>query len=61
MAKVYINDDGKTGEDKHGFQYVRSNFGRWIKVGHKDDPPCTGSGYSHRAHGNCPGYTYDRT
>lgn len=23
--------------------------------------PCSGSGYAHKAHGNCPGYTYDRT
>lgn len=23
--------------------------------------PCSGSGYAHKAHGACPGYTYDRT
>jgi hypothetical protein len=23
--------------------------------------PCTGSGYAHKPHGACPGYTYDRT
>lgn len=22
---------------------------------------CSGSGMSHKAHGKCPGYTYDRT
>jgi hypothetical protein len=25
------------------------------------DPQCSGSGYAHAAHGNCRGYTYDRT
>jgi hypothetical protein len=25
------------------------------------DPPCTGSGYAHKPHGNCPGYSTDRT
>lgn len=23
--------------------------------------PCSGPGYSHKPHGACPGYTYDRT
>ena len=27
----------------------------------KPDPPCSGSGYAHKPHGDCPGYTYDRT
>lgn len=27
----------------------------------KPDPPCDGSGYAHKPHGECPGYTYDRT
>lgn len=26
-----------------------------------DDPPCSGSGYAHKPHGRCKGYTYDRT
>ena len=25
------------------------------------DPPCTGSGFSHGPHGDCPGYGTDRT
>lgn len=25
------------------------------------EKPCSGSGYAHKPHGNCPGYTYDRT
>lgn len=25
------------------------------------DHQCSGSGYSHKAHGKCQGYTYDRT
>lgn len=25
------------------------------------DPPCSGPGYAHEAHGNCPGYGTDRT
>ena len=25
------------------------------------EEPCSGSGYAHKPHGNCPGYTYDRT
>jgi hypothetical protein len=29
--------------------------------GENDDPPCSGSGYAHKPHGRCPGYTYDRT
>ena len=32
----------------------------WSKE-HELDPPCSGSGYAHSPHGNCPGYTYDRT
>lgn len=28
---------------------------------HRQKQPCSGPGYSHPAHGNCPGYTYDRT
>jgi hypothetical protein len=27
----------------------------------KQDPPCSGPGYAHKAHGNCPGYGTDRT
>jgi hypothetical protein len=27
----------------------------------RTDPPCSGPGFSHRAHGDCPGYAYDRT
>lgn len=28
---------------------------------HKQDHPCSGSGYSHKSHGKCPGYSTDRT
>lgn len=27
----------------------------------RTDPPCTGPGFAHAAHGECPGYAYDRT
>lgn len=27
----------------------------------KQDHPCSGTGYAHKAHGKCPGYTFDRT
>jgi len=27
----------------------------------KQDPQCSGSGYAHKPHGKCTGYTYDRT
>lgn len=30
---------------------------KWLN----QDKPCSGSGYAHKAHGSCPGYTYDRT
>lgn len=30
---------------------------RWVTQDH----PCSGSGYSHKAHGKCPGYSTDRT
>lgn len=27
----------------------------------EQEEPCSGSGYAHAAHGNCPGYSTDRT
>jgi len=66
MARLHIKPSPwpythkEYGEDRDGYQYVRGSFG-WVKVGHKDDPPCTGSGYSHKPHGKCTGYSTDRT
>jgi hypothetical protein len=63
MAKLTLrHENSKVAEDQDGFQYEKSKMpGRWIKLGHKDDPPCSGSGYAHRPHGNCSGYSQDRT
>lgn len=62
MAEIVPDeDDPRRAEDEHGYQYVRVYHKYWLKVGHRDDPPCSGSGYAHRAHGHCPGYGTDRT
>jgi hypothetical protein len=38
-------------------EYNRKLSEKW----ERQEKPCSGSGYSHAAHGNCPGYTFDRT
>lgn len=37
--------------------YNRKMSDKWDN----QEGPCSGSGYAHKPHGNCSGYTYDRT
>lgn len=32
-----------------------------LAIWNSQKEPCTGSGYSHKAHGACPGWSQDRT
>lgn len=34
---------------------------RGLRIHPRRDPPCSGSGYAHAPHGDCPGYAMDRT
>lgn len=45
-------------------EYNRRNRERELKerlAWETQDHQCSGSGYAHKAHGRCTGYTYDRT
>jgi hypothetical protein len=34
---------------------------RGLRIQPRRDPPCSGPGYAHAPHGDCPGYATDRT
>lgn len=62
-ALVYIDDRGWRFEGTFPTRHEIHAARPWNKPRPqvKPDPPCSGSGFAHRAHGDCPGYTYDRT